>query len=192
MLRVRRGDGGEGDEGLHVRFADEPVPAATVLFSHVQPVVKIPYTGRRFQRRGLRMAEDTKDESLGCGGFLLLIAGASLLSVCCWFGLGWVTNLLFGVDSASEKDGRPCTATVLSVKETKVVLNHEQQFEFRLRVKPDEGPADGYEVTIRDTLNVIEGGHVAHGTEFRCVIDHDDDSRVKVFWADEVTDQDHA
>ncbi len=44
-------------------------------------------------------------------------------------------------------------------------------------------------MTTSDTLNVIEGGHVARATEFRCVIDHDDQSRVKVFWTDEVTDQ---
>ncbi|SBT44374.1 hypothetical protein [Micromonospora narathiwatensis] len=65
-------------------------------------------------------------------------------------------------------------------------------FEFRLRVNPEESLADdGYEVTIGDTLNVIEGAQAAHEIRFRCVIDHDDTSRVKVFWADEVTGQDH-
>ncbi len=138
------------------------------------------------------MTTDTKagpGKTRGCLTLAGMIA-LFLCGLCGCVGLNRVPNLLVGVDSLSDRDmreGRPCTATVLSVKDTGNRLNHKQVFEFQLRVKPDEGPTDGsYEVTIRDAPNAIDAGRVkTDGTEFRCVIDRNDESRVKVFWGDE-------
>ncbi|MCW3820622.1 hypothetical protein ONA91_39940 [Micromonospora sp. DR5-3] len=62
-------------------------------------------------------------------------------------------------------------------------MNENTVYEFKLRVKPTDGAA--YEATLRDTLNSVEAGRVGAGTtDFRCVIDTDDASRVAVFWSD--------
>jgi hypothetical protein len=81
--------------------------------------------------------------------------------------------------------GRPCTATVLSVADIGVVINRVEVFEFKLHIRLDDGSAV-YETTLRDAPNAIEAGGVGIGdTEFRCVADADDRSRVKVFWLDQ-------
>lgn len=93
---------------------------------------------------------------------------------------------LLGLDPLSNddiKDGRPCTATILSMTDTNKSVNRRELFEFRIRVQPSGDAA--YETTIRDALTSVEGGRVgAGGTGFPCVIDRDDRSRVAVLWLD--------
>lgn len=108
-----------------------------------------------------------------------------LFSVIFCFSPMLISSLL-GLDPLSNddiNDGRPCTATILSMTDMNSSVNRNEVFEFRIRVQPSEGAA--YETTIRDALNSVEGGRVgAGGTEFPCVIDRDDRSRVKVLWLD--------
>jgi hypothetical protein len=107
------------------------------------------------------------------------------------FGGMWLLNL--GVDNVSGLDrrlsdeeirtGRPCKATVLSVTDTRNLVNENTVYEVKLRVEPTDGTA--YDATVRDALNSVEAGRVGAGAaEFRCVIDADDASRVAVFWSD--------
>ncbi len=153
-------------------------------------LAKIRYCGEPdATRKGYAVTENTKTGFGNVPGCIIVAGLVALFCGC--FGLSLVPGLLFGEKSLSEKDireGRPCTATVLSVKETSDRRNRERVFAFRLRVKPDEGTTDdGYEVTVRDAPNAIEAGRVkTDGTKFRCVIHRDDESRVKVFWADEM------
>ena len=97
----------------------------------------------------------------------------------------WLVYRSIGVDHLSDaeiRDGRDCTAAVLSVRDTGSVINENTVYEFRLRVRPSDGAE--YEATIRDALNSVEAGRVGAGTTgFRCVIDRDDASRVEVFWS---------
>jgi hypothetical protein len=90
-----------------------------------------------------------------------------------------------GIDHLSQAEiraGRPCTATMLSIKETNFSQNSRRVYEFTLRVQPADGAA-AYEDKVRDTLKQLEAARVGTGTaEFRCVIDRDDPSRVEVFW----------
>ena len=103
----------------------------------------------------------------------------------CMGGFVWLIYTAIGVDHLSDeqiRDGRPCTATVMSVQDTGSVINDNTVYEFTLLVQPSGG--SGYEATIRDSLNSVEAGRVGAGTtEFRCVIDRDDASRVEVFWS---------
>lgn len=101
-------------------------------------------------------------------------------------GFVWLVYTSIGVDHLSDeeiRDGRVCTATVLSVQDTGSIINDDTVYSFGLRIQPSDGA--GYETTLRDSLNSIEAGRVGAGaTEFRCVIDRDDASRVEVFWSD--------
>jgi hypothetical protein len=103
----------------------------------------------------------------------------------CAGGLFWLIDNLIGIDHLSDeqiRNGRACTAAVLSVQDTGSVVNDRTVYEFTLRVQPSDGA--GYEATVRDALNSVEGGRVGAGaTEFQCVIDRDDASRVEVFWS---------
>lgn len=100
-------------------------------------------------------------------------------------GAFWFAFKTIGVDHLSDeqiRDGRTCTANVISAQDTGSVLNEDTVYEFKLRVQPEDGAA--YDATVRDSLNSIEAGRVGAGTsEFRCVIDRDDASRVEVFWS---------
>lgn len=100
-------------------------------------------------------------------------------------GFFWLIYTAIGVDHLSDdeiRDGRACTAAVLSVEDTGSIINDDTVYEFRLRVQPSDGI--GYETTIRDSLNSVEAGRVGAGaTEFQCVIDRADASRVEVFWS---------
>ncbi|GAA2697945.1 hypothetical protein Apa02nite_087330 [Actinoplanes palleronii] len=103
----------------------------------------------------------------------------------CMGGSFWLINARIGVDHLSDeqvRDGRACTAAVLSHQETGSVINNETVYEFELRVQPSDGA--GYETTIRDAPNSVEAGRIGAGaTEFPCVIDRDDPSHVEVFWS---------
>ncbi|MEU5939049.1 hypothetical protein ABZ807_07630 [Micromonospora sp. NPDC047548] len=98
----------------------------------------------------------------------------------------WLISSLIGVDHLSDeeiRDGRPCTATVLTVTDTHNSINENSVYEVKLRVQPTDGAA--YEATVRDALNSVEAGRVGAGaTEFRCMIDRNEASRVEVFWSD--------
>jgi hypothetical protein len=100
-------------------------------------------------------------------------------------GAFWLAYKAIGVDHLSDEqihDGRTCTAVVTSVHDTGSVLNDDTVYEFKLQVRPSDGVA--YQATIRDSLNSIEAARVGAGTtEFPCVIDRDDASRVEVFWS---------
>ncbi|MCW6007891.1 hypothetical protein K1W54_25605 [Micromonospora sp. CPCC 205371] len=108
---------------------------------------------------------------LGCGG---AITGFVF----------WMISLT-GIDHLSDDEiraGRPCTATVLEMEDTNISYNRRRVYEFTLRVRPEDGAAV-YEATVRDTLTPLESGRMSNGeTEYRCVIDKDDSSRVEVFW----------
>jgi hypothetical protein len=117
---------------------------------------------------------------------LPILIGAGILAFLgCIGGFVWLIYTAIGVDHLSDeeiRDGRPCTAAVLSVQDTGSVINDKTVYEFELQVQPSGGA--GYEATIRDSLNSVEAGRVGAGTtEFRCVIDRDDASRVEVFWS---------
>lgn len=117
---------------------------------------------------------------------LPLFIGAGVVAVLgCVGGFVWLVYTAIGIDHLSEaeiRDGRACTATVLSVQDTGSTINDDTVYEFTLRVRPTAG--GGYDATIRDSLNSVEAGRVGAGTtEFRCVIDRDDASRVEVFWS---------
>jgi L-aminopeptidase/D-esterase-like protein len=119
---------------------------------------------------------------------LAILIGIGVIGVLgCGGGLFWLIDTLLGVDHLSEeqiRNGRACTAAVVSVQDTGSVINENTVYEFKLRVQPSDGA--GYEATVRDSLNSIEAGRVGAGagaTEFRCVIDRDDASRVEVFWS---------
>jgi hypothetical protein len=118
---------------------------------------------------------------------LYVVIGLFVGILGCIGGFFWLVYALIGVDNLSDEEirnGRSCTATVLSVTDTKSTLNERTVYEFKLEVKPSDGAA-AYRVTMRDTLNSIEAGRVGAGaTDFRCVIDRDDTSRVEVFWSD--------
>ncbi|MEU8817355.1 hypothetical protein [Actinoplanes sp. NPDC048796] len=100
-------------------------------------------------------------------------------------GIAWLVYTAIGLDHLSDeeiRDGRACTAAVLSVQDTGSIINDDTVYEFELRVQPSDGA--GYEATVRDSLNSVEAGRVGAGTtEFRCVIDRNDASRVEVFWS---------
>ena len=112
------------------------------------------------------------------GAIVLFVAGMFLIHV--------LVNEMIGIDHLTDEEirtGRPCTATVLSVADTSNVVNGNTVYEMKLRVRPEDGAE--YEATVRDALNSVEASLVgASGTEFRCVIDADDASRVEVFWSD--------
>ena len=97
-----------------------------------------------------------------------------------------ISERIMGLDPLSGEEirtGRPCTATVLSVADAHMTWNEDRVYEMKLRVRPKDGAE--YKATVRDVLNSVEAGRVgARGTEFRCVIDADDASRVEVFWSD--------
>ncbi|GAB7045124.1 hypothetical protein JCM9534A_02500 [Catenuloplanes indicus JCM 9534] len=104
----------------------------------------------------------------------------------CMGGMFWLAYKSLGIDHLSDeeiRDGRACTAAVLSIEDTGSILNDDTVYEFTLRVQPSDGT--GYEATVRDALNSVEAGRVGAGTtEFRCVIDRDEASRIEVFWSD--------
>jgi hypothetical protein len=115
----------------------------------------------------------------------LLIGAGVLAFLGCLGGFFWFVYRSIGVDHLSDeqvRDGRACTAAVLSVRDTGSIINDDTVYEFRLRVKPSDGAR--YDATVRDALNSIEAGRVGAGTtDFRCVIDREDASRVEVFWS---------
>ena len=118
--------------------------------------------------------------------WLAAAIGVSVIAVAgCMGGIFWLITSVIGVDHLSDeqiRSGRACTAAVLSVQDTGSVINENTVYEFRLRVQPSDGA--GYDTTIRDTPNSVEAGRIGAGaTEFRCVIDRDDASRVEVFWS---------
>ncbi|MFI5846085.1 hypothetical protein ACIA8K_40920 [Catenuloplanes sp. NPDC051500] len=118
--------------------------------------------------------------------WLPIVIGAGVLGFLgCVGGFIWFVYAAIGVDHLSDeeiRDGRACTAAVLSVQDTGSIINDDTVYELTLRVQPSDGT--GYEATIRDSLNSVEAGRVGAGTtEFRCVIDRDDASRVEVFWS---------
>jgi len=127
---------------------------------------------------GVRGRPETWAFALTFGGVGTLICGGFAGII------GFHLVYLNPFSDAEIETGRPCTATVLSVAETRVGGNRSTDvFEFRLRVLPVDGSA--YEVTIRDEVNFVEAGRAGAGigtTAFPCVIDRGDDSRVHVFW----------
>ncbi|MEU8263704.1 hypothetical protein AB0C02_24150 [Micromonospora sp. NPDC048999] len=119
---------------------------------------------------------------------------ASLITValslpCCAgvvFGGPWLINRYLGLDPLTEEEvrnGRACTATVLSIKDMNSTINRAEVFGFRLQVTPEDGIV--YEATVSEPLNALQAAQVkADGTRYRCIIDRDDSSRVKVFWSE--------
>ena len=129
----------------------------------------VTWTRRRSSDRSWKVA----DYLFGIGVWVYIIVG-----------IGWAVRNTIGVHHLSAeavRSGLPCTATVLSRSDTGNTLNHKRVFEFTLRVQPTSGSA--YPARLRDALDSVEGGRLGAGvTDFRCVIDRKDASRVAVFW----------
>ncbi|MEO3779367.1 hypothetical protein ABGB16_21495 [Micromonospora sp. B11E3] len=128
------------------------------------------------------MARTPRSRDLGW----LVPVGLTVVACGCTGFIFWLVHHLIGIEHLSDEQidaGRPCTATVLSVADTSNSVNENTVYEVKLRIRPTDGAA--YEATVRDALNSVEAGRVGAGTtEFRCVIDKDDPSRVEVFWSD--------
>ncbi|WP_229074294.1 hypothetical protein [Actinoplanes sp. DH11] len=99
-------------------------------------------------------------------------------------GIAWLASRLVDTGPQGEGQitgGRPCVATVRSVSDTNVRFDNDSIYHVDLRVQPDDGSA-AYDASVRDALTAPVAGLVKAGATFRCVSDHDDHTRVEVFW----------